>query len=330
MKLVYALLAIILLGTLILTGCQATVTPVVSTTPSSQATTSSTVDSSVPSGAAAGDTGFTVTDDLGRIVRIKGVPQRIISLAPSNTEMVYALGLEDRLIGVTTYDNYPPAAKDKPQVSEYSNVDIEKIVSLQPDLVLADSIHKPEVIPALEKLGITVVAIIPGSINQVLNELILLGTISGKNAQAASLVESLQKRVQAVTDTVARANEAKPRVLYVTWHDPIWTAGDDTMVGDLFSKVGVTNIANDLSGYATISLETVIERNPQIIVVMSTMGVQNESLEYILKEPRFQATEALKNQRVYELDTDIFGRTTPRIIDGLEQLAKIVHPDLFK
>ena len=244
--------------------------------------------------------------------------------------MVYALGLQDSLIGVTTYDDYPPEVKDKPQVSEYSQVDIEKIVSLQPDLVLADSIHKAEVVPALEKLGVNVVVISPGTTEEILNELTLLGKISGKNEQAEALVAGLRQRIQAVTDKISQSAANQPRILYVTWYDPIWTAGNNTMIGDLFSKVGATNIASDIDGYNTISLETAIQRNPQIILVMSSMGDQNESLNYINTEPRFQATDALKNKQVFEVDSDIFGRTTPRIVDGLETLAKMVHPELFK
>jgi ABC-type Fe3+-hydroxamate transport system substrate-binding protein len=130
------------------------------------------------------------TDDLGRTVQIKGAPQRIISLAPSNTEMVYALGLEDRLIGVTTYCNYPEAVKDKPKVSEYSNVDIEKIVSLQPDLVLADSIHKATVIPALEKLNIPVLAVIPENLEKILS---LLGKLAANRKPPTSWLPACKR-----------------------------------------------------------------------------------------------------------------------------------------
>jgi iron complex transport system substrate-binding protein len=136
--------------------------------------------------------------------------------------------------------------------------------------------------------------------------------------------------VKAVTDKIATINSAKPRILFVTWHDPIWTAGSNTMIDELISKAGGVNIASDLSGYATLGLEEVVNRNPQVIVVMTSMGVKATSLDYIKTEPRLQSTDALKNQQVYAIDSDIFGRTTPRIVDGLETLAKIVHPDAFK
>jgi iron complex transport system substrate-binding protein len=275
--------------------------------------------------------GVNITDDLGRTVQIDTVPHRIISLAPSNTEILYALGLDDKIVGVTTYCNYPEAAKSKPQVSGFSQVDVEKIVAQQPDLVLASDIHKSDVIPALEKLGIKVLAIKPATLEAVLKDIELAGKITGAGPIAGSLVSSLQKRIQAISDkTINLPAAARPRVFYVTWHDPIYTAGSKTMINDLIEKSGGVNIAADLSGYATISLESVVQRNPQVIVVMSSMGDKNTSFNYIKNEPRLQATDALKSNRIYVINSDIFGRSTPRIVDGLEELAKLTHPELFK
>jgi iron complex transport system substrate-binding protein len=272
------------------------------------------------------------TDDLGRTVQIKDIPMRIISLCPSNTEMVYALGLEDRLIGVTTYCNYPEAVKDKPKVSEYSNVDIEKIVSMQPDLILADGVqHKSQVIPAIEKLNIAVLGIAAESLDKILSDITLLGKVSGESKAAEKLVSSLQTRIQSINEKIQKANISdKPRVFFLTWHDPLWTAGSGTLIHDLMTSAGGVNIASDLNGHSQIDLETVIQRNPQVIFVMTSMGDQNTSLNYIKSEPRFQVTDALKNNRVYSLDSDIFARTTPRTVDGLEQMANLTHPELFK
>ncbi len=271
------------------------------------------------------------TDDIGRIVQIQGIPQRIISLSPSNTEMVYALGLQDKLVGVTSYDNYPPDVKNKTIVSDYSTTDLEKIVNAKPDLVLADSIQKNDTIPALEKLGINVYTMTPDNADMIFNDLKVLGQITGKTKEAGDLVSNLKSRIQAVTDKTAKlADSQKPRVLFVTWHDPIWTAGSETMIQYLINQAGGTNIASDLKDYATITLETAVQRNPQVIIVMSSMGTQNVSLDFIKSNDQFKSTDALKNARVYEIDADIFGRTTPRIVDGLETLAKLLHPELFK
>ena len=271
------------------------------------------------------------TDDIGRTVQIQGIPQRIISLSPSNTEIVYALGLQDKLVGVTSYDNYPPDAKNKLVVSGFSTIDLEKIITAKPDLVLADDIQKKDAIPALEKLGITVYTMSPNNTDMIFNDLKVLGHISGKTKEADNLVSNLKSRIKVVADKTAKLTDLqKPRVLYVTWHDPIWTAGNGTMIQYLIDQAGGTNIASDLHGYATITMETAVQRNPQIIIVMSSMGAQNVSLDFIKSNDQFKSTDAVKNGRVYEIDADIFGRTTPRIVDGLETLAKLIHPELFK
>ena len=306
MKLYRVFVVITLIGLLGLTGCS---------DPSVQKTPPSAI----------------YTDDIGRTVQINGIPQRIISLSPSNTEMVYALGLQDKLVGVTSYDNYPPDAQNKPVVSDYSTVDLEKIVNAKPDLVLADSIHQKDTIPALEKLGITVYTMAPNNIDGILNEIKVLGQITGKTKESGNLVSNMTSRIQAVADKTAKLTDAqKPRVLFVTWYDPIWTAGSDTMIQYLIDEAGGINIAADLKGYTTITQESAIQRNPQVIIVMSSMGAQDTSLDYIKSSDQFKSTDAVKNGRVYEIDADIFGRTTPRIVDGLETLVKLVHPEFFK
>ncbi|MBN1189242.1 MAG: cobalamin-binding protein [Dehalococcoidales bacterium] len=273
----------------------------------------------------------TVTDDFGRQVSIAKSPERIISLAPSNTELVYALGLEDRLIGVTTYCNYPPQVEDKPRVADFSRVDIEKIVSLQPDLVLAGNIHKDEIIPALEKVNVTVLGIDPERLDKILATLKMLGSFTDSAAEADTLIASLTTRIKAVTDKTEKLSTfERPRVFFLTWHDPLWTVGRDTLVFDLIEKAGGENIASDLSGHAQIDLESVIQRNPQVILVLTSMGSQSTSFEFIKSEPRFQATDALKSGRIFQVDTDIFGRTTPRAVDGLEEMTRMIHPEIFK
>jgi len=270
------------------------------------------------------------TDGLGRMVEITGVPQTIISLAPSNTEMVYALGLQDRLIGVTTYCNYPPEVSEKEIVSEYSNVDVEKIVSLEPDLILADSIHEDEAIPALESLGLTVFALDPTDMDGILSDLKTLGEITGVEDKAEELVASLSARIDAVSSLTADLSDnERPGVIFVEWHDPIYVAGAETMINEVIVKAGGKNLFDDFTGHGQIDLETVIQRNPDVILVLSSMGSQDTSYQYILNEPRFQSTDALKNGCVYMVDTDIFGRTTPRTVDALEIAAKYIHPELF-
>ena len=274
----------------------------------------------------------TFVDDLGRTVNIEKVPQRIVSLAPSNTEILYALGLEDKVVGVTEYCNYPEAAKAKPKIGGFTTVDIERVVALEPDVILAANIHGETVIPALENVGLTVLALAPKTLDRVLANISLVGEITGKSQEATRLVASLEERIKVITDqTKALAEAERPRVLYLTWHDPLWTTGSGTLEDDLINKAGGGNIAHDLTGHKTIDLETVIHRNPQVIVVNSGHGEAKDlPFTYVKNEPRLAVTEAVMAGRVYQIDADIIDRPTPRTVDGLEQLAKFIHPELFE
>jgi iron complex transport system substrate-binding protein len=273
-----------------------------------------------------------IVDGLGRSVTINKIPQRIVSLAPSNTEILFALGLGDKVVGVTEYCNYPQEAMTKPKVGGFSNVDIEKVVSLEPDLVLATHIHGKTVIPALEKLGLTVVSLTPGSLNEVLDSITLVGKVTGQSKEAPELIDDLGTRIEAVIDkTRTLSPDQKPRVFYITWHDPLMTAGTETLADDVISSAGGQNIAYDISGDKAITLETVIYRDPQVIVASVGMG-SGEDLpwQYVQTEPRLENTQALLNDRVYKIDGDVIHRPGPRIVDALEQMAQFIHPELFK
>jgi iron complex transport system substrate-binding protein len=271
------------------------------------------------------------TDDLGREVSIEGIPQRIISLAPSNTEVLFALGLEDRVVGVTEFCDYPEAALDKPKVGGFSTVDVERVVALEPDLILATSVHETKVIPTLEKVGLTVVALAPETLDEVLANIILVGKITGRSQEATRLVAGLEERVKVITDKTESLPEGqRPRVFYLTWHDPLMTPGSGTRHDDVILKAGGTNIARDLTGYAGISLEAVVDANPEVIIAGVGMGSgENLPFQFVLTEPRLMDTDARRNNRVYEIDVDLVGRPGPRIVDALEKFAEFIHPELF-
>lgn len=273
-----------------------------------------------------------IVDGLGRSVTIDKIPQRIVSLAPSNTEILFALGLGDKVIGVTEYCNYPQEAMTKPKVGGFSNVDIEKVVSIEPDLVLATHIHGKTVIPALEKLGLTVVALTPGSLNEVFDSITLVGKLTGQSREASKLVNDLRTRIEAVADETRNLSpDQKPRVFYITWHDPLMTAGTETLADDVISSAGGQNIAYDISGDKAINLETVIYRDPQVIVASVGMGSGKDlPWQYVQTEPRLENTQALLNDRVYKIDGDVIHRPGPRIVDALEQMARFIHPEVFK
>jgi iron complex transport system substrate-binding protein len=272
-----------------------------------------------------------VVDGLGRIITIEKIPQRIVSLSPGNTEILFALGLDDKVVGVTEYCNYPLSAKNKPKVGGFSTIDIEKVVSLEPDLVLASNIHSKTVIPALEKLGLTVVALTPTSLPQVLDSITLAGKITGQDKQASELVRTLRSRIEGITDeTLTLPPNQVPRVLYITWHDPLMTAGTGTLANDVISSAGGQNIAFDISGDKTIDLETAVYRDPQIIIVSVGMGTgEDMPWKYVQTEPRLKNTQASLSNRIYKIDGDLIHRPGPRIVDALEQMTLFIHPELL-
>ena len=274
-----------------------------------------------------------MTDQAGRVVRIEKIPEKIISLAPSNTEIVYALGLEDRLVGVTEYCDYPEAAKEKPQVGGFSTVDIEKVVEIQPDLILATNIHKDEVTPQLKRLGLTVLTLDPKTVDEILEAINLIGRFTGKTKAASQLTTEMENRIKAVTDkTLALPEAQRPAVFYILWHDPLRTVSAEARIHELIVKAGGMNIAQDLEGgYPTMSLEAVIMANPQVIIAGSGHGTgENLPFQFALTEPRLAEVEARRNDRVYEIDADLTSRHAPRIVDGLEKLAEFIHPELFE
>lgn len=273
-----------------------------------------------------------VIDQAGRVVKIEKIPEKIISLAPSNTEILYALHLEDRLIGVTEFCDYPEAAKEKPKIGGFSTVTIEKVVEAQPDLILATNIHKKEVVPQMERLGLTVLVLDPKTIDEVLEAINLIGEFTGKKEEASQLVTEMRNRVQAVTDkTVVLSEAQRPQVFYLLWHEPLRTVGPETRIHELIVKAGGINIAQDLAGgYPTISLEAVILTNPQVIVVGSGHGTGKDlPFQFALNEPRLKNVDARRNDRVYAIDANLISRPGPRIVDALEELARLIHPEIF-
>jgi iron complex transport system substrate-binding protein len=276
-------------------------------------------------------TPIVIIDQLGRTVTLNTLnPQRIVSLSPSNTEILFALGLNERIAGVTDYCNYPPEAKNKPSIGAYDTPNIEQLIALNPDLVLVTEVHEAKIIPQLESKGIAVIGLKPKSVNEVMASISLVGNATGKNKEAAKLTADLQERIGHVTNkTIKLADTMKPKVFYIIWHEPLWTAGSGTMHDELIQMAGGVNIAHNLSWYADISLETVIEANPEVIIAGVNMGTGEDApLLYAQTEPRLKDTDALKNNRVYSLDMDIVSRPGPRIVDAMENFLAVIHPEL--
>ena len=270
------------------------------------------------------------TDQVGRTVKLEKIPERIVSLAPSNTEILYALGLGDKVVGVTKFCDYPPEVKEKPNIGGFSTPNLEEIVALSPDLVIAAPRHEDEIIPQLEEKGLTVLVLNPKTFDSILSAIRLIGEVT-ENDRAGQLVAEMESRIKAVTDKVSGlTEEEKPRVFYLTWHDPLKTSGSASLHNELIEKAGGKNIFIDVEGVQTIDLETLVSRNPQVMIAGIGMGTgEDQTLRYLLGESRLANTEAGKNDAIYGIDLDLTGRGGPRIVDGLEKFARCIHPEIF-
>ena len=273
---------------------------------------------------------ITLTDDLGREVTIEALPERIISLAPSNTEILFALGLGNRVVGVTDFCDYPPEALAKEKVGGPWTPDAEKIVALNPDLVLAAGINPIDLIDILDGLGITVFGIEATDLDDILNDIRTVGQIADKEAEANALTDEMQNQIDAVTDeTTGLATEEKPRTFHICYHEPIWTCGQDTFIHNLIEDAGGVNIFADIAGFQSVDIEAVIGRDPEVIIVTAMGGTASGTWEWVLTEPRLAGVSARQNGRVYYVEANWVERPGPRIVLGLEVVAKCIHPGIF-
>jgi len=281
---------------------------------------------------AANEFPLAVTDDLGRNVTISSEPQSIISLTPSNTEILFALELGDKVMAVSEYCNYPLEAQNKIKIGGFSTINIEKVVSLKPDLVLATGGVQEAVVEELERLGLTVIALNAKSIEEVFENIRLVGKAAGQLEAARELTTKLEQRTKAVTDKAKDLPDSqRPRVFYEIQYEPLMTAGPGTFIDDLIHLAGGVNIASDAAAkYPVYNLETLIERNPEVIIISFWHGSIAASVEGVKSRKRWQIIDAVKNNRVYGINADLVSRPGPRIVDGIEEMARFIHPDLFR
>lgn len=277
--------------------------------------------------------GLSVTDGAGRKVEFTASPSRIISLAPSATEIVFALGAGDKVIGADQFSDYPAAAKEVPRVSDGFNPNYEQILAAKPDLVLAAGITSPDALKKLEELGLKVLVV--GSeqttFENVMNDIELVGQVLGAPDKAQSVIEGMKSKIADVRARVAKAT-IKPRVFWeLDATDPAkpYTAGPGSFVHELIGLAGGESVGGNLkSPYAQVSAEEVIQQNPEIIIMSdAAYGVAPESVG---KRPGWDVIAAVKNNKVFPIDDNLVSRPGPRLAEGLEAAAKLIHPEVFQ
>lgn len=268
-------------------------------------------------------------DQAGRDVRVPVNPVRVVSLAPNITEIAFAAGRGDRLVGVTEFSDYPADARRIPRVGGYVDLDVEKIVSLNPDLCIAIKDGNPiEVIRRIEAFGIPVFAVNPREIGSVISSVTDIGRLLGADKEARSLVSDMKARLDRVAALVSTTS-SKPRVFFQIGISPIVSAGSNTFIHELIVRAGGKNIAGNLTGYPRFSKEEVLSLSPDIFIVTSME--RQEVFERVIDEWRqWPDMPAVKKNRIYLVDSDLFDRPSPRLIDALEKLVRLIHPELFK
>jgi len=273
-----------------------------------------------------------LTDGLGREITLTGPAQRVVSLAPSNTEILFAIGAGKQVVGRDQLSDFPEEAKSLADVgSTFDALNTEQIVSLKPDLVLAAEINTPEQVKQLEDLGLTVYYLKnPLTLEELYGNLEIVAQLTGHKQEAATLIESLKKRVAAVDEKIASIS-SRPNVFYeLDATDPAkpYTAGKGTFITQLIDRAGGHNIAADLDGYPQMSLEQVVAADPAFIILGDARyGVSPES---IAQRPGWENLAAVKNGQVVPFNDDLVSRPGPRLVDALEELAKLLRPELFQ
>ncbi|HEY8414627.1 MAG TPA: cobalamin-binding protein [Thermaerobacter sp.] len=273
---------------------------------------------------------LSVTDDAGRQVTIQKRPERIVSLAPSNTEILFAIGAGDRVVGVDSFSDYPAEASKLPKVGGLTDTNFEQIVALKPDLALTIG-GAEEQVKRLEELGIPTVVIQPATLEDVLARIELIGRIVDAQEGAARVVRDMRARIDAVRSRVSGIPEdGRVRVFYEVWNDPLMTAGPGGFIHDVIEAAGGVNIAADAgSPWPQISLETVVEKDPQVIIVPQSLKNSYDELK-AGKRKGWEGITAVREGRVYSIDDNIITRPGPRLVEGLEQIARWLYPDRFQ
>ncbi len=282
----------------------------------------------------------TIKDMLGREVIIPKEPERIVSMAPSITETLFALGLKDKVIGVTKYCDYPPDVPELVKegkievIGGFTNPSVEKIVKLEPDLVIAVDLQE-RFVTRLESLGVIVVAVKAEGLSDIYSSIALIGRATGRYEDALKLNSELKSQIKSTWEKVLSIKE-KVKVLHIAWFEPLYVAGGKSYVNDIITMAGGINIFEDSKeGWPVVSPEAVVEKQPDIIIVSGHAypgKSPEEVIKYIKSVPGWKEIKAVKENRVFMLTDDAENalvRPGPRIAKIVQLLAKIFYPKVF-
>lgn len=274
----------------------------------------------------------TVTDDAGCTVTITEEPKSIVSLTPAVTEILFAVGVGDRVIGDTTYCNYPEAAKNITKIGSFTDISVEKIVTLKPDIIFANPTNRKDAVERLKSLGYNVAVIEPSSTESIYNAIEIVGKLTGAEKNASDVISKMKKETIEITEKL-KNSASSPKVMHAMSENPYYVSGSNTFQDELIKLAGGTNAFADVSGWGVVTLEKIITANPDIILVDSgaNMGVSGDNTlqKSFYNNIRLASVSAVKNKKVYVMDADIFDRGGPRVTQALKSLSEMIHPELF-
>jgi iron complex transport system substrate-binding protein len=276
---------------------------------------------------------FTIVDPTGRTIALPAAPRRIVSLVPSVTEILFALGAEERLVGVTDFCDFPPEARRKPRVGGMVAPSLEAIVALRPDVVaLTSAGNRQETFEQLRRVRVPVYQVAPESVEAVLTAIVRLGELTGRTEAGLALADALRRRIQDVAARVAPL--ARPRVLYVLWPDPLMVPGRGAVISELIRLAGGDSVTADVpEAYSRYSAEAAIAKGPQVIFLARHGSAKGSSAtgDPMVRDKweRFGNVPAIGTGRLHAVDGNLLHRYGPRMVDGLEMLARLTHPEAF-
>ncbi len=264
----------------------------------------------------------TVKDCRGKAIKLAREPKRIVSIAPSNTEILFALGLDKQIVGVTKYCNYPAAAKKKTQIGDL-RTSVEKVISLKPDLVLAHGFLNDDAVRSLEKHKIVVAAFDPKTLDETMRDIKTMGLMTNREKQASQIVSRMASTIALIKKKSASI-KTKPKVLVAVQGDPLWAAGPKTFVDEMIRLSGGVNLASDAkSGFNQFSAEAAVWRKPDVIIYTTASDGKG------FYKGLWSGTNAARKKRIHAVDPDLLVRPGPRLTDGLKALARLIHPDVY-
>lgn len=293
---------------------------------SAQASAAASPSASASAGAAADQTVYPlkVKDATGTEVAFEKAPERIVTLVPSETETVFALGAGDKVVGVDKWSDYPEEAKSKPQVGDMAT-NIEAVLAAKPDVVFASASMNQKAVDELRKLGVTVYASEPKTIAETIDRVELFGKLLNVQQQGKKLAEGMRADLKKVTDAV---KDAPKKRVYLEF-SPGWTVGDGEFLSEMVALSGGINVGAGKTGWYEIDPEAIIKANPEVIIY--TTGAGMETLpDTIRQRAGFAGMDAIKNSQMYGIDGNLTNRVGPRLTKGLVEIAKAIHPDLIK